>query len=100
MNHLRSEHRSRCEKGIAAFVTLVACSAAAGLVQKACWVAFLVGSGYGIDDLTVPCSVWLSYHVSALGLVLDFLIFGPWLVAGGWLWFSRMKSRRLSNQMQ
>jgi len=89
----RSTHNGRHRRfgGLSLFAGLVACSLAASLVQGACWIAHLLHSGYGFT-LVVPASTWFRYHTSTVGLLLDTLIVGPWLVVVIWFWTGRNKS--------
>lgn len=88
-------HQSLRMRGLALFVALVVCSVLGGLAQRACWIAYLGRSDYGLRDVVVPMSAWICYHTSAVGLALDVLIFGPWLILAGWLWIGRSRAKRM-----
>ena len=89
----RSTHKGRHRRfeGLTLFAGLVVCSMVASLVQGACWIAHLLHSGYGFT-LVVPASTWFRYHTSTVGLLLDTLIVGPWLIVVIWFWRGRKKS--------
>lgn len=93
--HIRQSQRMR---GLVLFVALVVCSVVAGLAQRACWIAYLRRSDYGLHDVVVPVSAWITHHTSAVGLALDVLIFGPWVILAGWLWLGRARAKRMPNK--
>jgi hypothetical protein len=97
MSKITPIRQSQWIRGLGLFAALVVCSVIAGLAQRVCWIAYLGRSGYGLRDVVVPLSAWISYHTSPIGLALDVLIFGPWLILAGWLWLGRARAKHMPN---
>ena len=93
MSQIAHTHRRQASRTVVLFAGILLCSLLAGFVQKACWISHLRRSGYGLSEVFVPFSEWLTYHTTAPGLVLDVAMFGPWIALGGWLWLRRTKPK-------
>ena len=69
-------------------------SAVAALFSRLNYIAYLVLEGYEMQDITVPWSVWWTYHSTASGLVWNAIAIAPWVLLVLRLAITKGKSMR------